>query len=421
MATYFPVLKNATAAQLEQAAAFNHQELFTRNAMAQGGLVKTSAGLTCTYGGPDKEAMVGFPVLEAAGAGGQLDAMMDWYRQYPPNGIGCWSLHPPQPADLGIRLLARGFKRGWRPCWMGLDLQKIQTAHPVPAGLELHADNTTGIDLTPNLPYAGEDGAISPALLQQQPEIAQRFIATLNGQVVGHSCVFLTTGPYGAAGIYNVGVVPHAREKGIGKAVVIAACQYAKEQGYHYAVLNATGRRMYNQVGFSWIGDGYTWWLHGDLFRKHPPKAQQIALAEAIGRGIIPANGSFETQDLHTILANGMTLMQLAVQCQQPAAAAWLVERGVGYSALDAWDLGWKDKAAALLATHPEQANQQYGDWQATLLHLAAERNDLALAKLALAAHPDLTITDKRYNGTPLGWAQHLQRNEIIQLIMAEQ
>ncbi len=421
MSTHFPVLKNATAAQLEQAAAFNHQELFTRNAMAQGGLVKSSSGLTCTYNGPGKEAMVAFPALEAASAGEQLDGMMDWYRQYPPKGIGCWSLNPPQPADIGIRLLARGFMRGWRPCWMGLDLQKIQATHPAPAGLEVRPDNTTGIDLTPNLPYAGEGGAVSQALMQQQPDIVQRFIATLNGEVVGHSCVFLTTGPYGAAGIYNVGVVPRARQKGIGKAVVIAACQYAKEHGYHYAVLNATGRRMYNQVGFAWISDGFTWWLHGDLFRKHPPTAQQIALAETIGRGHIPAAGSFQAQDLHTILANGMTLMQLAVQCQQPGAAAWLVERGVPYSALDAWDLGWKDKAAALLAAHPEQANQQYGDRQATLLHLAAERDDVALAKLVLAARPDLSITDKLYNGTPLGWAQHLHRSAIIQLIMAQE
>jgi ankyrin repeat protein len=70
-----------------------------------------------------------------------------------------------------------------------------------------------------------------------------------------------------------------------------------------------------------------------------------------------------------------------------------------------------------LLAVEPEQANRRYGEHNATLLHIAAERNDLALAQLALSAHPDLTIKDSTWNAPALGWAHHLQRPGIIALI----
>jgi hypothetical protein len=52
-----------------------------------------------------------------------------------------------------------------------------------------------------------------------------------------------------------------------------------------------------------------------------------------------------------------------------------------------------------------------------TTLHTAVERNDLELARVLLAARPDLEIRDSRFGGTPLGWARHLQRTELIALI----
>lgn len=265
------VLKEATAAQLEQAAAANHRELFYQNAIAQGGEVKINDGLCWTYAGAGKGAMIAFPSLEENNAAAQLDEMMEYYRAHPPKDLGCWSLDPPQPADIGIMLLARGFQPGWKPCWMALDLEAIKADHPAPDGLQVYADNDTPVHNIIYLPYAGDDGAVSQALMKAQPNRTQRFIATLNGEVVAHSCVFLTTGEYGTAGLYNVGVVPWARQKGIGKAIVLAACMYARKQGYHYAVLNGTGRRMYEQLGFQWISYGITWWLQKNYFLTNPP------------------------------------------------------------------------------------------------------------------------------------------------------
>lgn len=447
------ILSEATPAQLEHAAALNHTALFGMDAAALGGSLLQKDGLSWTYTGAGGESIIPFPALSAEKAGAQLDELIEQYLQHPPKGAGCWSLDPTQPGDLGVRLLARGFQPGWRPCWMALDLETMHPAYPNPKELRVVADNLTSLFKIEGLPYAraiipprpspGQTGfadssfgassphaIIPPASSPGQPGSSggsdpsagiQRYIAFLDKKVVGHCGVLLTTGTYGVAGIYHVGVVPGARKKGIGKALVMAACLYAKERGYRYAVLNATGRRMYEQIGFTWIGDGWTWWLKMDRLLAQPPGKGQVLLAEAIGKGDWQAlqnpTPPWGEDDLRRPLTNGMTLMQLAVHCHQPVSGEWLLEQGCSFQVLDAWDLGWKERAARLLGESPDQANQLYGEWDKTLLHIAAERNDVELAKLVLLARPDLKVRDKVYQSTPRDWALHFGHEEIARLI----
>ena len=100
-----------------------------------------------------------------------------------------------------------------------------------------------------------------------------------------------------------------------------------------------------------------------------------------------------------------MSWMQLAVYGRQHAAGEWLMEAGAACTVLDAWDLDWKERAQQLLRTDPDAINRLYGEWDKTLLHVAAERNDEALTRLALSASPDLRLKDKAYQSTPLEWA----------------
>jgi len=416
------ILQNAGRQQLEQAVAYNHIELFALNAITQGGEVQTRDGLTWAFRPDAGSVMVTFPCIKAETAREQLDEMMNWFRSHNVKHAGVWSLDPPQTANLNVLLLARGFQPGWHPTWMALDLDKIKTDHPGPPNLKIFADNDISIQHIKNLPYSN-DGALSMPLMKAHPDKAQRFIALLNGDIVGQASVLLTTGPYGAAGIYGVGVLPRIRNKGIGKAVTIAACLYAKEKGYRYAILNATGdgRRIYEQIGFEWISDGHSWWIVNDRYITHPDSPVRVTIAEAIGLGDISLLNDIGSQltvdELNTPLANRLTLIQLAAHCKQPASAEWLVQHGATYTVLDAWDLGWKDQAAALLKADPQLVNRQYGDFQTTLLHIAAERDDAALAELALRAKPDLTIKDAIYDGIPLGWAHYLQRHDIVRMI----
>lgn len=403
-------LRNATPQQLVQATALNHQELFCMNAIVVNGEIHSADNFKWTHAGLHHESMIAFPVLSEDNAGAVLDEIISYYTKYPPQGIGCWSLDPPQPANLGVKLLARGFQPGWRPQWMALDLDTVNLA--APPGLEIKADSTTPIHSVYKLPYASlEDSGVNQSILNAFPACTQRFIAILNGEIVAQSAVLFAAG---VAGIYNVGVVPQERNQGIGEAIVLATAAFAKERGYHYAVLNATGRRMYEKAGFKWMGDGWTWWMKTSNLIHHPHTPALIAFAEAIGTGDVAA---LQRPIPEQTLNNNMTFMQLAVFCKQPAAAEWLMSNGLTCSVLDAWDLGWKERAAVLLQENPAQVNKLYGERAITLLHIAAERNDLALAKLALSANPNLQIRDYIYNSTPADWAKHLHRREIYELI----
>ncbi|AXY73298.1 GNAT family N-acetyltransferase [Paraflavitalea soli] len=416
------VLRNARHTQLEQAVADNHRQLFDLNAKALGGTVHSAEGLTYTYTRSNGSAVT-FPSMTEEAAGAALDAMMDYYRTQQADNVGYWSLDPPSPANIGASLLARGFQPGWQPCWMALDLGTMHTDYTVPDNVQILADNHTSVNRIKDLPYAGNGGALSDALFQAYPERVQRFIAFREGAVIGQCCLFFTTGPDGIAGMYNVGVIPSAQRQGIGKALVVAACRFAAERGYQYVMLNANhmGRPVYEQVGFQFIGYGCTWWLIGWRYITHAATPDMVNLAEAAGKGdlgILERLGTaFTPEELDRPLANGMTLMQVAAHLHQPAAAEWLINHGVACTALDAWDLGWKDRAADILATHPGEADRRYFDWRGTLLHIAAQRDDIALAQLALDAGTDLSIQDKDHDATPLGWAHYFNRPAIIALI----
>lgn len=408
--------RNATNRQLEAAIAQNHCELFFLDARVKNGVIHQQDGLCWTYTEKDNAGTVLFPAL--SGDTTLLDTMMDFYQKHQAKNIGCWSLQPAATANLDVLLLARGFQPGWQPCWMSLDLQTFNTRYPAPEGLHIAPDNQTSLHAVNELPYAGDNSSGSTGLQYEDRMRVQRFVATWNGNIVAQTLLLFGGG---VAGIYNVGVVPQARGKGIGKAIVSAACLYAREQGYHYATLNANpmGRPIYEQLGFRWINDGLSWWITDDRLQRRPPDTGETALAEAIGKGDVAALSAFTGADLNTPFCNGMLPMELAVHFRQPASAEWLMAHGATCRALDAWNLGWKDRAAALLAADPAEVNRLYGNFQYTLLHAAAEKNDIALAQLALSAGPDLQIKDAIHESDALGWADYLERKEIEAMIKA--
>lgn len=112
-----------------------------------------------------------------------------------------------------------------------------------------------------------------------------------------------------------------------------------------------------------------------------------------------------------------MTPLNIAVRCQQPASAIWLVKHGVSLDLLSTWDLGWKAQIIPLLVEHRELVNMQQGEWHATPLHIAVERGDIELLKLLLTVPNDLEIKDAEFQSTAMGWAKHFQRPEMLALI----
>jgi GNAT superfamily N-acetyltransferase len=310
--------------------------------------------------------------------------------------LACWSLDElPGCRRLGARLLARGFEWGWQPHWMWLDLGRLADERFGPAELKVEvASKQRGV---------------------------WRATARLEGERVGGGTLNVTTGRLGAAGIYDIEVAPPRRGRGIGKAITYALLRRAVELGCRHALLNSTGlgEPVYRRLGFASLGRGQTWWLHRHVLAAKPPDAAEVALVEAIGRDSPTAleRAAPPAELLDRQLACGMTAMRIAAQLGTRRAAEWLASHGATLDPVAAWDLGWRDRLPSLLAEQPELANWRAGNWQATPLHEAALRDDVELARVVLAGNPDLTMKDRQYGSTPLGWARHMGRSTITALI----
>ncbi len=414
-------LQSETAPEtLTRAAAANHTAWFTRNSLLspnfEGRRYKNARWLYTP-----KETIVPFPHLSRANADETLDHLVAFCREKATKTVACWALTPTYPHDLGTRLCARGFEWGWQPHWMVLEAEKMRADFMVPAGLRVDIADTCDWKAS-DLPYYEPNSAATlPAPGSERARRTWHFGAWLDGEIVGHAILFVNTGKLGIGGIYNVGVVPAARRRGIGGAVTLAACRFAWAMGCHYVMLNSAADFLYERLGFQSLGYGQTWWMQEAVLAAPPPAPSQVAFAEAIGRGDVRALKRFPPAelppDLNAPLPNGMTPMELAVKTRQLRSAEWLLANGAALDALQAWDLGWKERLSGMLAARPELVNQRAGRWQITPLHEAVSRNDIPLAKMLLAAHPDLTIQDTGFHSTPLGWARHFERTEIIALI----
>jgi GNAT superfamily N-acetyltransferase len=422
---------DSTRAQLLRAVAGNHQQMWIHGARLRGGEVHREKGATWIYTpGSPGEVMVAFPRMTGVQASEPLDTLLRYCRhRLPLRSVGCWSLGP-RPRALGARLLARGFEWGWQPHWMGLDLRAMRTDHPTPPGLRVVPAEEAPEPEADDIPnHHPEDTVHWEAERRARPRPGTagagtwRFAAVLEGQVVGRSAVFVTTGPLGVAGIYSCGVVPAARRQGIGTAVTRAACQLAASLGCRHALLNATpmGEPVYRRLGFTSLGHGQTWWLHPSVLEAPPPPEPQVRFVEAVGRGDVAAldelGRKLDPETLNARLPCGMTPLRVAVRLQQPASAEWLVSHGAALDVISGWDLGWKERVRQLLAARPELANRRSGHWQITPLHVAAERGDAELVRVLLAAGADLEAQDTEFHSTPLGWARHFERAEIAALI----
>jgi GNAT superfamily N-acetyltransferase len=139
---------------------------------------------------------------------------------------------------------------------MACDLDAVAGV-PVPDGLRFgmldHARFSRGAEH----PYWGRittpirrfELARLEALSGLRPRRVWDLVAELDGRPAGACTLFKGSA---AAGFFDVGVVPAARGRGIGTALMAHACRFAREQGCTVAILIASGmgHGMYRRVGF---------------------------------------------------------------------------------------------------------------------------------------------------------------------------
>jgi GNAT superfamily N-acetyltransferase len=242
---------------LTRAAAANQTERLARLAEAAGGVVHRERG--ATWMASPAGATLAFPVLTRERLQGLLPQFLS-AAQRRSREASCWSLLPAEPEELGDELSAAGFREGWQAHWMAVEIGSSPV--PYPEGVEIGLAQT---DWEPtNLPFDGAGIAkLRRALAGARPRRVWHLGAWRDGVPVGHAVVSVTTGRLGVAGIYDMGVAPHERRRGIGRGLTMAALQLGRAQGCAAATLNATpeGELLYHALGFRSVGIAQTWWL----------------------------------------------------------------------------------------------------------------------------------------------------------------
>ena len=417
----------ASAADCIRAALRNHRAWFSETCLAGGGAVLKDNGVVYLTVGEKTErgGVIAFPTLKTATAGETLDRILAYYRSGRPEdgsggSVAVWATVPTRPRDLGSRLLARGFEWGWQPHWMAVDLHVPVVDFPLSENLRIAVDDEAQWDVA-DLPYYSPDEVTKlRAIARHRPRRMWHFGAWLNDQLVGHSILFLTTGRYGVAGIYSVGVTPSTRRQGVGRAVTLAACQFARALGANYALLNAA-TDIYSRIGFVSLGYGQTWWMHDRMFARPAPTPFEVAFVEALGRGDLSALNALPPaalpSDWDAPLLCGHTPIEITVKTRQPRSTRWLERHSATVTLVDAWDLGWKSRVRRTVANQPKSGEEFSIQGVRTPLHEAAGRGDCELLSVLLAGRPNLTLRDRQYNGTPLNWAEIYRHNDAAQLI----
>jgi GNAT superfamily N-acetyltransferase len=410
--------EDATLEQRWRALRSNIETYYEREAMVRGEDFVVEDGMTWT------EQHMTISSVHTMQVGEQIDNVLEWYRGRDSfGGAICWYLNAGSPEGLAAQLYARGFSPNWQPLWMWCELQDVQS-YVVPEHITMRVVREEAAWQVEDLPYYKPEETVRLAELQRRyPQNVWLLAAWQGEQVVGRCIVHMTKGEDGIAGLFNMGVVPAVRKQGIGTALVQEACALVRRMGCRHMMLNATpmGEPVYRRVGFQTMGYGYTWHLGKKAIRMTSPKRGWVMFLEAVGHGDVAMmeriGRKINEKAFHKKTAGGLRALDIAVQCHQPQAAEWLVEHGVQLDLISAWDLRWKERVKDLLAKSPEMVNEQRGKEGVTPLHMAVERGDSELVKILLKVTHDLTIEDKVFHSTALGWARYFGREEIVGLI----
>jgi GNAT superfamily N-acetyltransferase len=182
-----------------------------------------------------------------------LDRVLALGDQRDAGEFACWSSGLHDDAALDALLLERGFHRGWRPRWMALELKGADLGLP-----------DLRVAQAGDVAEWDDYGRMLLRMTEEDPPRALLFTGRVDGRLAGFAWLHTGGVPGEVAGMFDVIVFEHQRRRGIGRALVLAACRAARDLGVRWVTLNATpdGELLYASSGFRVLGDGRTWWRH---------------------------------------------------------------------------------------------------------------------------------------------------------------
>jgi len=160
-----------------------------------------------------------------------------------------------RPTDLGACLEAHGFTRGGTPTGMAIDLLTLDQNAPMPDGLTVERVEQDHLALSEVCVHGFEMPEFVVEPMRQlfdclgAEKCIRYYLGKLDSAPAACSLLYLGAG---VAGIYNVATLPHARGRGIGAAITLAALRDARDLGYRVGILQASkmGLPVYRRLGF---------------------------------------------------------------------------------------------------------------------------------------------------------------------------
>lgn len=164
-----------------------------------------------------------------------------------------WWISPStRPLNLASILAGHGLRHTYDAAGMMVDLAVVDFDAPLPRGLTIR--RVTNLDDWARVFMAGferpasEEG-VWPDAYAQCDDVWAHFVGYLDGAPVATTSLLLCGD---LAGVYHVVTLPAARGRGVGRAITVAALEYAKNMGATHAALQASemGFSVYRAIGF---------------------------------------------------------------------------------------------------------------------------------------------------------------------------
>lgn len=260
-----------SADQLGQSLVNNLRALFAAMASSLHGELVESDALSMHHTFPNNWLFKGVwsSALDAGSADAAIDRAMAWFQARKAPLFLWWTAPPTEPADLGQRLLARGFVpvEALRPQpglpGMVLDLEYVDesplqrtprdfTIAEASSEADLHAFKRV-FCATYGVPEADGQAWVDATLHAGIEHSPWRIhVGRIRSEAVACAISFIGAG---VASIYCVATLPSARKRGIGAAITLQPLLQARDRGLRHAVLTTSeqGLRVYERIGFQQI------------------------------------------------------------------------------------------------------------------------------------------------------------------------